>query len=125
MFSMVVHDFHLLRVATAPDEADPPLVIDAYTVLARAVAFQGFQPIARRREQIAQCPSPVQVFQLPPGCALNVRRQLAGAFAPEDALRLAARKGGYHWRMLPQRGNMSRRGNEVVVLPEACSEILR
>jgi hypothetical protein len=56
----------------------------------------------------------VQVFQLAPGSILNVRRQLAGAFAPKDALRFAARKDGYHWRMLPQRGNMSRRGNEAI-----------
>ena len=107
---MVIHDFNLLRVATAPDEANPPLIIDADAVLAGTVAFEGFQPVAWRRKQITQCPRPVQVFELAPGGVLNVRRQLAGAFAPKDALRFAAREGGYHIRMLSYRGNMSRRG---------------
>jgi len=99
--------FPLLRVATAPDEANPPLVIDADAVLAGTLAFEGFQPVARRRKQIAQCPRPVQVFELAPGGVLNVRRQLAGAFAPKDALRFAARESGYHRNMLSYRGNMS------------------
>src|SRR5579872_7468108 len=93
---MVVHDFHLLRIATAPDEANPPLIIDSDAVLAGSVASQGFQPVAWRCKQIAQCPRPVQVFELAPGGVLNVRRQLAGALTQENALRLAAREGGYH-----------------------------
>jgi hypothetical protein len=107
---MIIHDFHLLRIATAPDEANPPLIINADAVLAGAVTFQGFQPITRRRKQIGQCPRPVQVFQLAPGGVLNVRRQLAGAFTPKDALRFDARKAGYHGSILSYRGNMSRRG---------------
>jgi hypothetical protein len=93
---MVIHDFHLLRISAAPNETNPPLVIDADAVLAGTIAFQGFQPVARRRKQISQHPRPVQVFQLAPGSVLNVRRQLARAFAPEDALRFAARESGYH-----------------------------
>ena len=59
---MVVHDFHLLRVAAAPDETNPPLIIDADAVLAGPVAFQSLQPVARRCKQIAERPSPVQVY---------------------------------------------------------------
>ena len=33
-FSVIVHDFDLLRVAVAPHKANPPLAIDADTVLA-------------------------------------------------------------------------------------------
>jgi hypothetical protein len=93
---MVIHDFHLLCVVITPDEANPPLVIDADAVLAGTVAFEDFQPVARRRKQIAQFPRPVQVFELAPGSVLNVRRQLAGAFAPKDALCFAAREGRNH-----------------------------
>jgi hypothetical protein len=45
---MIVHDFHLLRVGTAPDEANPPLVVDANAVLAVTAALEGFQPVAGR-----------------------------------------------------------------------------
>ena len=104
---MVIHDFQPLRVCAPPNEANPPLVIDADAVLAGPVAFQGFQPVARRRKQIAQHPRPVQILQLAPRGVLNIRRQLAGAFAPEDALRLAARESRNHKSMLSHYGNMS------------------
>jgi hypothetical protein len=104
---MVINNFHPIRVAVAPDEANPPLVIDANAVLADAAALQGFQPVARRRQQIAQCPRPVQVFQFSPGGILNVRRQLAGAFSPKDSFRLTAREAGYHQTIIPHRGIMS------------------
>jgi hypothetical protein len=54
---MVIHDFHLLRVATEPDEANPPLVVDAHAVLTGTAAFESLQSVTRRRKQIAQRPS--------------------------------------------------------------------
>ena len=93
---MVIHNFHLMCIPVAPDETDPPLVIDPDAVLANAVAFQEFQPIARRRKQITQRPRPVQVLQLSPGRVLNLRRQLTGTLATEDSFGFTAREGGYH-----------------------------
>src|SRR6266702_3908006 len=104
---MAVHDFHSLRIETVPDETNPPLIIDADALLARAVAFEGFQAVAGRRKQVAQRPRPVQIFQLATGGVLNFQRQLAGAFAVQYPLCLAARKGGYHSRILSHLGNMS------------------
>jgi hypothetical protein len=51
---MIVHDFHVMRIAIAPCEADPPLVVDANAVLPLAVRAQGFQAIAGRNAKVAQ-----------------------------------------------------------------------
>ena len=57
---MVVHNFHVHRILALPAEAETPLVIDAYAMLAGSVTLQCFQPVARRRTQIVQTPSLVQ-----------------------------------------------------------------
>lgn len=44
---MVVDDFGVVRIAVFPDEADTPLLIDPDTVLARTVAAEGFEMVAR------------------------------------------------------------------------------
>jgi hypothetical protein len=64
---MVVDDFNVVGVAMLPDKADPPLIVDAYAVLTRAVALQGFQPVTRRYAQILDAPSPVEVEKFPAG----------------------------------------------------------
>src|SRR2546426_5935418 len=51
---MVINNFNPLRVALTPDEANPPAVIDADAVFTGQIALEGFQPVARRRQQIAQ-----------------------------------------------------------------------
>jgi hypothetical protein len=37
---VVVHDLHVVDVAVSPDEADPPLVVDADAVLAGSIALR-------------------------------------------------------------------------------------
>src|SRR5277367_2825696 len=76
--SMIIHYLHMLRVGAAPNETNPPLPVNSDAVLSSAAAFQGFQSVAWRRQQIAQHSRPVQVFELTPRGVLNVRRQLAG-----------------------------------------------
>ena len=44
---MIVDYFHAEGVAVEPSKAKPPLIIDANTVLAGAIAMQCFQSIAR------------------------------------------------------------------------------
>jgi hypothetical protein len=43
---MVVHDFDVIRIAIAPDEAEPPLVVDPDAVLSDPIAREGFQVVA-------------------------------------------------------------------------------
>jgi len=45
---VVIDNLDLVRVAVSPLEADPPLVVDSNTVLARAISGQPFQPVAWR-----------------------------------------------------------------------------
>jgi hypothetical protein len=46
--SVVIDDLHVERVAVPPDEAEPPLVVDADAVLASAIAAERFEPVAGR-----------------------------------------------------------------------------
>src|SRR5262245_13764699 len=61
---MVIDDLDVLRATRCPYETHPELVVDADAVLAGAVAFQCFQPIARWHLEVAQVPGPVQHGQL-------------------------------------------------------------
>jgi hypothetical protein len=45
---MIVGDFDLFRAGIRPDEANPPLLVDAERMLATPVAGQSLQPIAGR-----------------------------------------------------------------------------
>jgi hypothetical protein len=50
---MIVHDFHVkqLRGTFRPSKTNPPLLVDAYAVLALAIPLEPFQPITRRVER--------------------------------------------------------------------------
>jgi hypothetical protein len=67
---MVVDDLDLVRVAIAPGEADPELVVDPNAVLPGAVTLKSFQLVAGQR-QIPQSPGLVDLVQLAPGGPLN------------------------------------------------------
>jgi hypothetical protein len=69
---VVVHNFHIHGTYIAPPETYAPLLIDADTVLAFPVAFQGFELVAWRGPQIAQHRRPTQLLKLPECCSLNV-----------------------------------------------------
>jgi hypothetical protein len=66
-----VHDLNVVGIAASPDEADAPLVIDANTVLAPAIALEGYQLVAGRGLQVFKDASPMQIEQLPAGRALE------------------------------------------------------
>ena len=89
---MVIHDCNSVRVAVLPYEANSPLLIDADAVLALPIAFQFFQVVARRHLQIGQRSRPVQVFELPPGRAVQFRAELIRrTFPPESGLEASYR----------------------------------
>jgi hypothetical protein len=49
-----IGDFGIVGVLAVPAEADARLVIDSDAVLARPVAFEGFQVISRRKAQFTE-----------------------------------------------------------------------
>lgn len=60
---MVVDDLDVPCSAFTPDEADPPLIVDADTRLSSAIAFERLQAIAGRNAQIIQRLSGVKHLQ--------------------------------------------------------------
>lgn len=55
----------MVRTIVPPLEANPPLFIDADTVLTFAITFEGFQVIAPQRRQIGQAGGRVKLIQAP------------------------------------------------------------
>lgn len=51
---MIVDDLDVQRVVVLPAEADPPLVVNADTVLRGVSAFELLEPIAGRHSEIAE-----------------------------------------------------------------------
>jgi len=49
---MIICDFNIIRIAIAPFETYPPLVVDSYAVLAFPATFQSLKLITRRNSQI-------------------------------------------------------------------------
>ena len=97
---MVVHNFHVQRIFALPAEGNPPLVIHADAVLAFAVVFQGFQPVAVGHAQVSEAPGLMQQQQLPPRHALNLLRQPPRRFIVEQPLGFLAGEAAYHLRAL-------------------------
>ena len=61
---MVVHDLNVCGADFSPYEADAPLIVDSYAVLALSIVFQCFQAIAGRCLQEAQCLRRIKLREL-------------------------------------------------------------
>src|ERR1700722_14516898 len=90
---MIVDDLNLFGGAIAPDETNPPLVVDSDRVLSLAVALKRFEPIAWRLTQIVQCADAIEQQQLTTSLAFNgaktrhvlIRKQARRYCVPERA----------------------------------------
>ena len=80
---MVIGDLHSVRMALAPNEANPELIVDADAVLSLSVSLQSFQPISRQNAQVRQAPSTVYHEKLPQ----RHSAQIGGRFLPAFARR--------------------------------------
>ncbi len=92
---MVIHDLNIVSIPLPPNKADAPLVVDSNAVLPAATAMQRFEPIARRRGQIAQVRSSIQLRQF----SLRDPFDGAEAFHPlpqMEAFRLLRAEGPDH-----------------------------
>jgi hypothetical protein len=96
MRSVDVDDLDFVRMVVLPNEANPPLVVDADRVLADAIAFQCFEPIAGRHEQITNAFGVVEQTQLPQRFRLNIGGQSAAASTRPDRRSLRIVKADDH-----------------------------
>jgi len=60
---MIIRYFDTLRSSSCPNEADPPLLIDAYRILSLPRTRQFFQSVAWRRSEIVQIRDDIQKKQ--------------------------------------------------------------
>jgi hypothetical protein len=89
---MVIDDLNIRGTGSPsqPVKADPPLVIDANTVLALSIPLQGFESVARQGSKIPELDSRLQAIKLKPGGPLNSREgfdsftgcEVSGALVP-------------------------------------------
>jgi hypothetical protein len=86
---VIVDNLDLVRISITPRETNPPLIVDSYTVFAFPVTVQGLQTIPRRRCQIAQFYSAIDLAQLSP-CYLLNRPKTPAALALVKPLGLRA-----------------------------------
>ena len=78
---MVIDDFNLIGMSVPTLETDPPLIVDAETVLSTPVAGQGFQTMGRRDTQIIQGDRRIEPFKTHLRSAMNVLRDTAGCLS--------------------------------------------
>lgn len=103
---MVVDDLDVLRTGVGPDEADPPLVVDADAVLPRSVTTQPFQPVAWKRPQVIERLGGIQPSESLERGSLNVGTQTADALAIPQTLRiLVAERADHPWQCNARRYN--------------------
>jgi hypothetical protein len=97
---MVVHNLHIVGVIVFPVETDPPLIIDADTVLALPVAGKRLKPVPGRDPEIRQRHRRIQQVEFPLCLSLNTRREFPGSFPSEQFLGIPAPEGFDHGRIL-------------------------
>ena len=69
---MIVHYFDVFGVSFVPAKADAVLIVDPDAVLSDPVPFQGFEPVARPGQKVAQRCRDVQGIQPAAGGGFDV-----------------------------------------------------
>jgi hypothetical protein len=87
--SVIVDDLHIGGPLCRPDEADAPLLIDAYAVLSLPITLQRFEAVARRHLQIVKNCRSVQLRKLAKGRPFDVHPTLH-ALSLEEGLGVLA-----------------------------------
>ena len=86
---MVVDNLNFVRVVRTPPKANPPLSIDADTVLPGSVSFQLFQAVRRGYAQVIKRGRGVEHAELPQAGTLHVGAQSPYRSALEKTLRVS------------------------------------
>lgn len=74
---MIVHNLYLVGVSVFPDEANPPLIVDADAVLPLPVSRKGLKSIPGRYSQVIQIHSVMEHHQLALRPTLDLLREPA------------------------------------------------
>ena len=69
---MVIDDFDLVGSVWLPLEADSPLLVDSYAVLAFPISAQCFKTIRGRNAQVVQLIRDVELQEFPVGDRLDI-----------------------------------------------------
>jgi hypothetical protein len=88
---VIIYDFNVVGLAVAPDEANPPLIIDPDAMLAGPITFERLEPVAGRNAQILQPPGCMKVEEPAPGHALD-RAEPPHGLILEEGLGVTAAK---------------------------------
>ena len=91
---MIIHNFHAMCFAVAPDETDPPLVVDSNTMLSGPIPLERLQAIPRWHAKVLQACDSVKIKELPPRHALD-RTEPKNSLILEKRLRVPASEGSY------------------------------
>ena len=86
---MIINNLDLEGIAVSPAKTDSPLVIDANTVLAGAVAFELLQAVAGWDPEIVELLGGIHDAELPEHESVEFGRKASDAFALEQSLRVA------------------------------------
>jgi hypothetical protein len=93
---VVVDDLDVIRVPVLPPKADPPLIVDANTVLARSVAFELFESVAGRNTQVLELLGGVDEADLTEHEPVQVGREPSDALPLNHALGVPIREALDH-----------------------------
>jgi len=74
--SVIIDNLYICGTCSSPLKADPPLIVDANTVLAGPFSLQGFKAIAGRHFQVTQPGGDIELPQLPPCHSFDVHEPL-------------------------------------------------
>jgi len=88
---MIIGDLYVLRLALAPAEANPPLVVDPNAILPCTVPFERLQTVARGNKEVLQRGGAMQVLELPSRRRFH-GREPAHRFIFKETLRFPATK---------------------------------
>ena len=93
---MIVRDLDVVRVGSAPPEADAPLVVDPDAVLASPLPPQSLEPVPWRYAQVGEGNRSIDLSELAQRGSLHVGPELPDRVAPEETLGVAIAEAPNH-----------------------------
>ena len=100
---------NVMRLAVSPNETNPPLVVDANTVLPGAISLEHFEAVTWRNPKFPESPGCVEVEKLPPGDTLD--RSDLGTAPPSLGSGTSGSRFSYDVPRIPSSGIRARAGS--------------
>ena len=93
---MIVDDLDVVRVVCEPAEADAPLIVDTYAVLASPVPCEFLKAVRGRDAEVEEAGRGIKHDEFAKGNSLKVRRHSANPLPFEKALGVGVAKAADH-----------------------------